>query len=88
MSLPITSSLDLVRQVLGQYSDAAPETVLPEAELAALNVDSLTLAEMLFALEDHLGVTMPEPAERPRLVADMMALVEPYMDQIRTKVAA
>lgn len=79
------SALSLIRQVIGEYSDADPETVVPESELDALNIDSLTLAEMLFALEDQLGVTMPEPTERPRTVGDLIRLLEPYADVIRAK---
>jgi len=81
------SPLSLIRQVIGEYSDTAPDAVVPEASLEALNVDSLTLAEMLFALEDRLGVSMPEPTERPRFVADLVKLIEPYADLIRSKTA-
>ena len=88
MTTPITTALDLLRQVLGQFSDAPPEQIVPEAELSSLQVDSLTLAEMLFELEDRIGVTMAEPASPPRTVADMLVLIEPYMDQIRAKAAA
>lgn len=75
---PITA-LDLLRQVLAHFSDAPPEQVVPEAELDSLQVDSLTLAEMLFALEDRIGVPMAEPAERPKTVADLLRLIEPHL---------
>ncbi len=88
MTHPDSSPLALIRQVIAEYSDAVPEDVVPEAELDALNIDSLTLAEMLFALEDKLGVTMAEPAERPKRVSDLMKLLEPYADLIRAKVVA
>ena len=84
---PMTA-LDLVRQVLGHYSDAPVDSIVPEAELAALQVDSLTLAELLFELEDRIGVTIAEPAERPTSIADILVLVEPHMDLIRAKSAA
>lgn len=83
-----TTSLDLLRQVLAHFTDATPEQIVPEAELASLQVDSLTLAEMLFELEDRIGVPMAEPTERPQTVADVLRLIEPYMDQIRAKAAA
>lgn len=83
-----SSPLSLIRQVICEYSDAKPEAVVPEATLESLSVDSLTLAEMLFALEDRLGVTMPEPTERPQTIADLMKLVDPYVDLIRAKTAS
>lgn len=79
MSAPETDSLALIRRVIGQYSDAPPEAVVPEASLADLNVDSLSLAEMMFALEDALNVSIAEPTERPRTVAQLQSLVEPFM---------
>lgn len=82
-----TTALDLLRQVLSHFTDVPPEQIVPEAELAALQVDSLTLAEMLFELEDRIGVTMTEPAERPTRVADILVLIEPHLDLIRAKVA-
>jgi acyl carrier protein len=88
MTTDTTTALGLLRQVLGQFTDAPAEQIVPEAELASLQVDSLTLAEMLFELEDRLGVTMAEPASPPRTVADMLALIEPYLDTIRAKAAA
>ena len=78
-------SLNLLRQVLGKFSDAQPEEIVPEAELAALQIDSLTLAEMLFELEDRVGVSMNEPREVPRTIGDILSLVEPHLEQIRAK---
>ncbi len=84
---PLTS-LDLVRQVLAQYSDAPPQSIVPEAELAALKVDSLTLAELLFELEDRIGVTIAESKAPPKCIGDILALIEPHMDLIRARAAA
>ncbi len=84
---PLTS-LDLVRQALSHYSDAPPAGIVPEAELAALKVDSLTLAELLFELEDRIGVTIAESQSPPRRIGDILALIEPHMDLIRARAAA
>jgi acyl carrier protein len=75
--------LELVRQVIGEYSDAPPEAVTLAASLDELQIDSLTLAEMLFSLEDHLGVTMPEDLERPATVGDLVRVVEPYWERLQ-----
>lgn len=82
------TALDVLRQVLSHYSDAPAEKIVPEAELADLQVDSLTLAELLFELEDRIGVPMAEPAELPRRVSDILRLIEPHMAQIRARAAA
>lgn len=82
MSRAELDSLSLIRQVIGKYSDAAPEAVVPEASLADLQVDSLSLAEMLFALEDRLGTSIAEPSERPQSVADLQRIIEPHLAKL------
>jgi acyl carrier protein len=81
-------SLTLIRQVIGKYCDAPPEAVVPEATLADLNVDSLSLAEMLFALEDTLGTQIAEPTRRPQTVAELQSLVEPFMGALSAAATA
>ena len=85
MSAAELDSLSLIRQVMGKYCDAPPESLVPEATLADLNVDSLALAEMLFALEDAVGTAIAEPPERPQTVADMQRLVEPFMGTLAAR---
>ena len=87
MSSTEFSCLPLIRQVIAEFSDVDSANLTPDVELETLGIDSLTLAEMLFALEDQLGVPMAEPTERPRRVADLMKLIEPYSDLIRAKAA-
>ena len=88
VSLPLgATALDLLRQVLCHFSDALPEQIVPEADLVSLQVDSLTLAEMLFELEDRIGVPMAEPTEKPQTVADILRLIEPHLDLIRARTA-
>ena len=74
--------------MLGQFSDATAGQVVPEASLASLQVDSLTLAEMLFALEDQIGVALAEPTERPQTVADILCLIEPHLALLQARAAA
>ena len=79
------TALDVLRRVLGHYSDAAPEQIVAEAELSALQVDSLTLAELLFELEDLVGAPMAEPTERPTHVSDLLRLIEPHLAAIASR---
>lgn len=88
MSMLDDETLALVRQVMGRYCDAPPETIVPEATLAELDVDSLSLAEMLFLLEDELGTSLAGYTERPTTVADLMKVAEPYMPALLAKRAA
>jgi acyl carrier protein len=83
-----TNALDLLRQVLAQFSDVPADQVVPEAELASLQVDSLTAAEMLFELEDRLGQSIADPGAPPRTVADVIALIAPHVQPPADRAAA
>lgn len=85
MSVSEMDSLTLIRQVIQKYCDTPPDLIVPEATLDALNVDSLSLAEMLFALEDTLGTSIAEPTRRPQTVADLQELIEPFLGVLATK---
>jgi acyl carrier protein len=72
-------ALNLVRQTLTRYTDTPPDEIQLETALASLQVDSLTLAELLFELEDRLGVTLSETSTVPRLISDVIVLIEPFI---------
>lgn len=82
------TALDVLRRVLCRFSDVAPEQVVPEAELSALQIDSLTLAELLFELEDLVGTPMADPAAPPTHVSDLLLLIEPHLGAIASRSAA
>ncbi len=74
-----TAGMDLVRQALSRYTDKPVADISPATELADIDVDSLTLAELLFELEDRLHVTMAEAEQLPKTVADLLAMITPYL---------
>jgi len=80
MTDPENKALALVRDALTRYTDTPPEDIHPETLLADLQVDSLTLAELLFELEDKLGKSISDTTELPQSIADVMALVQPALD--------
>ena len=45
-------------------------------ELASLGVDSLSLLEMVFEIEEKFGVRVDEDAPPPRSCGDLVALIE------------
>ncbi|HET8694411.1 MAG TPA: acyl carrier protein [Aquabacterium sp.] len=73
-------TLTLVRNALAQYVDAPMEQMTLGASLQDLQVDSLTLAELLFEIEDRLGIQMADSATPPKTVGDLVALVMPHID--------
>lgn len=47
-----------------------------EVELAGLGVDSLTLLELMFEIEEKFGVKLEEDTPPPRTCGELAALIE------------
>ena len=73
------TALTLVRESLARYTDTPVADMAMDTVLADIQIDSLTLAELLFELEDQLGTTIPEATEVPKQIGDIVALIEPYV---------
>ncbi len=74
---------ELVIETMNEYSDADTSNATPQTTLESLDIDSLTMAEMLFALEDKVGKELPEPKVRPETIQDLMDVIAPFEDVIR-----
>lgn len=68
-------ALEAIRAAVTLYTDVPAERVVPGAALAELDIDSLTFAELLFAIEDATGKELDGYA-RPATVADLTTLIE------------
>jgi acyl carrier protein len=79
MSTPYLNALDMVRQALTRYTDTPPDQIHMETSLADLQIDSLTLAELMFELEDRLGTSIDEAETVPSLISDLVAIVTPLL---------
>jgi acyl carrier protein len=72
-------ALNLVRQALSRYTDTPADDIQLDSTLPDLQIDSLTLAELLFELEDHLGVTITEATTPPKVISEIVDLILPYI---------
>ena len=74
------TTLHIVQDLLHANFDLPPEALQPDAKLADLAIDSLSVIEVLFAVEDRFKVTVPpEPAAlqtQMKTVGDLVAYVE------------
>ena len=75
-SLPIDEILDIV----AQKAVIDRSKLVPEAKLTDLNVSSLDMVEVIFALEDRFGIQLPfnanTSANDVQTVGDVIAMVE------------
>lgn len=74
-----TAALDLVTQALTRYIELPAEGIQMSSVLKDMGVDSLTLAELLFELEDRIGQQIPDVTTPPVLVGDVVTLLVPYL---------
>ena len=61
-----TNSFSTVAKLLAERLDISVDTLLPTTELESLGADSLTVAELIFDLEDKFGISVGD--ERPILI--------------------
>ncbi len=53
------NTLDQLKQLLHERFDIDPSTLDPEAPLLEYGLDSLSLAELMFTVEEHFHVDFP-----------------------------
>ena len=70
------SPFEFLAQVLSEKYDVPREAISPEATLTELGLDSLTIVELLFDVEDEFGIEVPEERATFQTLAEAAALVE------------
>jgi acyl carrier protein len=73
---PTMSSLKFIQDLMVEKFDLNPEDLKPDATLESLGLDSLSVIEFTFDLEDKLNIRMPE--ERLQLITlqDVVNLID------------
>jgi acyl carrier protein len=67
--------------LFGDTFGIAEEKLLPGATLESLGLDSLAVIEFMFQIEDKFGIRIPDQANPPRTLDEMMQLIGPLMPQ-------
>jgi acyl carrier protein len=62
----MTSVPETVAAILTEQFRVRPEAIEPEAALASMELDSLAVVELLFALQQELGMRIGEDEVTPR----------------------
>ena len=55
------------------------EKLLPGATLESLGLDSLAVIEFLFQIEDQFHIQIPDQANPPRTLDEMVQLIDPLL---------
>jgi acyl carrier protein len=56
------NTIEQLKSLIHQEYDIEPSSIEPNEPFASYNVDSLTLTELLFAIEDKFHVVVPDEA--------------------------
>jgi acyl carrier protein len=64
-----------VIDIIARETDLAVARITPDATLKDLEIDSLSLMEIVFEIEEHFGITLPEREGRFE-VGTVRALVD------------
>lgn len=70
------SSLQKIQEMMVKQFDLKLEDLTPEATLESLGLDSLSVIEFTFNLEDELKITMPEERIELKTLGDVVNLVD------------
>lgn len=76
------SSYPFLSEVLVEKYDVDVQAVRPDATMAELGLDSLSLTELLFDLEDEFGIEVPEERATFSTLGEAAALID---DLVRSK---
>ncbi len=71
------STIDTLKSLIHEQFDIDPQSIDEQAPFDSYNLDSLTLAELIFAIEDKFRLDIPElPTSDIRTLAQLAALVD------------
>ncbi|MER5926243.1 acyl carrier protein [Streptomyces mirabilis] len=73
----MSTTYDQLVEILARLHDAPADRISPEATIAELGVDSLTMVEISIRIERDLGVAVGDDELRPDLtLVDLAGLVD------------
>lgn len=70
------STLDELKQLIHTSFGIDPETLKADAPLSDYGLDSLSLAELLFAVEEHFNIDFPDERVDVKTLNGLAALLD------------
>lgn len=72
-------AMETMQALLQERLGIDKEKVTLNASLEDLGIDSLMQIELLFDFEDKYKVKIPDLKEKPVIIGDLIAIVEPFI---------
>lgn len=70
------SSLETIQRMMAEQFDLKPEVLVPDAHLEGLGVDSLSVIEFMFNIEDEFKIKLPDERVEIKTVQDIANIVD------------
>ena len=74
----MTTTFETMKRIIIKDFELAPERLLPDTPLADIELDSLAVTELIFALEDEFNVTAKTNGQGMQTLGDIAS----YIDQL------
>jgi acyl carrier protein len=78
-------TVEALKKLIHKNFDIDPATIDADAPFESYNVDSLTLAELIFAVDDEFGVEVPDSAFAEIKTLTQLAAL---LDELRARKAS
>ena len=74
----MTTTFETMKRIIVKDYELAPERLSPDTPLESIELDSLAVTELIFALEDEFNVTAKTNGQGMQTLGDIAA----YIDQL------
>ena len=74
----MTTTFETMKRIIAKDYELAPERLMPDTPLADIELDSLAITELIFALEDEFNVTAKTNGQGMQTLGDIAT----YIDQL------
>ena len=75
-------TFEVIKNYIINNVDNPPDNLTPESKLNELGLDSLAILELMFEIEDKYNITLPDNAQKPETVGQLIKLIEELMPSI------
>ena len=76
------TTVEVLREILVANFPLQPDTLQRDAKLDELDIDSLSIVEVLFEVEDRFGITIPSESGSARNTLKTIGDLTDYVDAL------
>ena len=78
------NTLQAIQRMMVEQFELKAEDLTPEAQLEALGLDSLSVIEFMFNIEDEFHIKLPDERVEIKTIQDIATIVERLVSEQKT----